>query len=72
MPGCGSHAYAAEVRTSVDQLVAKGYSVVVFGYRGFGKDSKGNDLKLVTPRTYSSGAFEDFIEPANYLHQKYC
>lgn len=53
-------------------MVTEGFSIAVIGYRGFGWDAKGKVLKLTTPRTFSGASWDDFIEPANYIKEKYC
>lgn len=55
-----------------DEEGGPGFDVVVLGYRGIGVDSKGEILKLKTPRFYTVCSEIDCVEPFKYVYEKYC
>lgn len=70
--GGGGTPRGGDQRNCIDSFVAAGMSVAVIGYRGFGLDSKGNILKLKTPKIFSSYRTKDFSDPAWYIYDKFC
>lgn len=70
--GGGGTARGGDQRNCVDSFIEAGMSVAVIGYRGFGLDSKGQTLKLKTPKFFVSGETKDFSDPAQYIYDKYC
>ena len=49
-----------------------GFDVILLGYRGIGVNSKGELLKLKTPRFYTTCSVIDCVEPFKYAYEKYC
>lgn len=70
--GGGGTARGGDQRNCVDSFLAANMSVVCIGYRGFGLDSKGNTLKLKTPKFFYSSETKDFSDPAWYIYDKFC
>ena len=44
----------------------------MIGNRGFGLDSKFENLKLKTAKFFSGASIHDVIEPISVLYEKYC
>ena len=76
--GQATHNQYGVLRNMLDHLYrgdpegGPGFDVVFLGYRGLGIDSKGELVRLKTPRFYTVLSGDDCVKPFKYVYEKYC